>query len=105
MDTITRFPVAAAAKSSGTVWGLVAGLVTLAATFGLVNTEQDTALQVGIGAVAVVVNAVAGLLSAFGVKKKAEPLVTPVADPRNDDGQKLLPAGGSAPTIGGIGSV
>jgi len=30
-------------------------------------------------------------LAAFGVRKQAEPLVTPVADPHDDNGDELVP--------------
>jgi hypothetical protein len=34
-------------------------------------------------------------LAAFGVRKRAEPLVTPVADPRDNDGTTLVPIPGA----------
>lgn len=88
----TRFPLAAAAKSAATVWTAVGGIVTGLASVGIITTDQNGALQAVLVAVTAVVGGVTSALAAFGVRRQAEPLVTPVADPRNDDGQHLLPS-------------
>jgi hypothetical protein len=85
-----RFPLAAAAKTASTVWGAIGGIVTGLAGVGIVTVDQNTALQALLVAVTAVVGAGTSVLAAFGVRKQAEPLVTPVADPQNNAGQKLV---------------
>jgi hypothetical protein len=89
----TRFPLASAAKSAATLWTAVGGIVTGLAGVGIITVDQNGALQGLLVAVTAVVGGVTSTLAAFGVRKQAEPLVTPVADPRNDAGEQLLPAG------------
>jgi hypothetical protein len=88
----TRFPLADAAKSAATLWTAVGGIVTGLAGVGIITADQNTALQAVLVAVTAVVGGVTSALAAFGVKRQAEPLVTPLADPRNNLGEELLPA-------------
>jgi hypothetical protein len=92
----TRFPLAAAAKSAATLWTAVGGIVTGLGSVGIITADQNTALQGVLVAVTAVVGGVTSALAAFGVRRQAEPLVTPVADPRNDAGNALVPASGSS---------
>lgn len=88
-----RFPLAAAARTAATVWTAVGGVVTGLAGVGIITADQNTALQTLLVAVTAVVGGATSALAAFGVKRKVEPLVTPISDPRNNAGEELAPAG------------
>ncbi len=92
---IDRFPLKTAAHSAARIWTAVGGIVTGLTGVGIITADQNTALQgllVGIGAV---VAAATSAAAAFGVRRQAEPLVTPVADPRDNDGAHLVPIPGA----------
>ncbi len=89
--TTERFPVAAAARSAAKIWTAVGGIVTGLAGVGIITVDQNTALQGVLAGVATVVAAGTSALAAFGVRRRAEPLVTPVDDPRAADGTPLAP--------------
>lgn len=67
----------------------------------LLTDEQANALTAFLAAVPGVVGAVTVLLTAFGIVKRAEPLVTPMVDPRDNDGTQLV-AIDQRPTSGGV---
>ncbi|MGW4129507.1 hypothetical protein [Amycolatopsis japonica] len=90
-----RFPLAAAARSAAKIWTAVGGIVTGLAGVGIITADQNTALQGLLVAVTALVGAGTSAAAAFGVRRQAEPLVTPVADPRDDDGTKLVPIPGA----------
>lgn len=79
-----------------TVGGAVAFLGTLvsaAATYGVLDAAEANATNALLVGIPTFVTLVTGALSAFGVVKASEPLVTPVEDPRNNAGVHLFPAG------------
>lgn len=88
---MSSFPLADAAHSAAKVWTAVGGIVTGLAGVGIITADQNTALQGLLAAVATIAAAGTSTLAAFGVRKQAEPLVTPVADPHGDNGEKLVP--------------
>lgn len=83
----------AASKVSKTV-GTLSALATALAGAGiaLISAEQADALTALLGAVPGVVALVGAVLAAFRVRDVAKPDVTPVADPRADDGTPLVRA-------------
>lgn len=96
-------PILDAFKSVGVALSGLGGVVTTLVTLGVLSTDEadavNSALSYGVqasevlgavaaGGVAIVV----GLLSAFGAGKTAQGRVTPVEDPRANDGTPLTPA-------------
>lgn len=74
-------------------WKSVLGtLVTAGVTFGLLNAEQATALNNVVAALATLLTAGTAALHTLHVLRRAEPAVTPTADPRADDGTPLVVA-------------
>lgn len=87
-----RHPLAEVAGQLGRWLGLAGSLVTALAGYGVLTAVQGDAVQGLLGAIPGVVTMVTALLVAFGVVRQGEPLVTPVADPRDDAGRALVPA-------------
>lgn len=81
-------PINEAAKSQQ-ITTAVGTIITALAAVGVLTLDQSNALQVVLTVVAPVAAAATGVLAAFGVVKKAEPHVTPVADPRDATGAPL----------------
>jgi hypothetical protein len=74
----------------GGAWKTVLGtLVTAAVSFGVLNAEQATVVHNIVAAVATIVTAVTAILTQLHILGRAEPKVTPLADPRNSAGQRL----------------
>lgn len=59
----------------------------------LLTDDQANALTAILAGVPGVVGMVAVLLAAFGIVKRSEPLVTPMQDPRDNDGTQLVAPG------------
>lgn len=59
----------------------------------LVTDEQANALTAVLNGIPGAFGAVMVLLTAFGIVKRSEPLVTPLEDPRDREGQPLYPVG------------
>lgn len=88
-------PVKAAADKLG-AWLSFATLIVggaAGAGINLLTADQADALSATLAAVPGIVGTVTVLLTAFGVVKRSEPLVTPVEDPMNNAGQRLYAAG------------
>jgi len=79
--------------SPGRIWTATGGIVTGLAGVGIITAEQDTAVQDVL--VAALVGAGTSAAAAFDVRRQAEPLVTSVADPRDDIGATLTPISGA----------
>jgi hypothetical protein len=93
----TRFPLSDVAKKAAALWTTVGGLLTALATVGVITADQNTTLQIVYGAIGTIVAAVTSAFAAMKVRKDGEPLVTPVADPRNDQGDRLVVSGDVIP--------
>lgn len=79
------------AATTLTKWLGVAGSLVLALIgWGVLSAVQGDAITGLLGVIPGVVNAVTTLLAAFGVVRRAEPLVTPMSDPRTDSGSPLM---------------
>lgn len=94
-------PLRDAATKAGAAWASLAGLVSLAGTYGLLSGAQVDAIgAVGeqlpewlltVGPVAgAVVAAGATLVGSFGTAREARKDVTPNRDPRDHDGTPLV---------------
>jgi hypothetical protein len=87
-----RHPLDSIAAKVGAVRAAVGGAVSALAVVGVLTTDQSAAVDAVLAAVAVLASVLGPLWSAFAVKKQGEPLVTPVADPHNNDGVPLVAA-------------
>lgn len=79
---------------AGTVATWTAGLGALVVSlvgFGVFTAVQGDALTGLLGAIPGVVAWASSAVAAFRVAGKAQPLVTPVADPRTNAGVRLIP--------------
>jgi hypothetical protein len=94
MDTIDRpTPLDDAARRAVKVAGTVSALLTALAGAGitLLTNEQADALTGLVGAIPGIITLVGVAMAAFGVRNLAKPQVTPVADPRDNQGNTLVP--------------
>jgi hypothetical protein len=72
-------------------WLGVAGSVVLGLVgWGVLTAAQGDAVVGLLGLIPGVVNAIATLLTAIGIRRRSEPLVTPLTDPRNNTGERLV---------------
>jgi hypothetical protein len=74
-------PIRDAVRSVGGVIVLVGTLVNVLVSMGVIDAAQGTAVQDLAAAVPGLIELVVALLAAFHIVKRAEPLVTPIADP------------------------
>lgn len=65
-------------------------LVTAAVAFGILNAEQATVANNIVASLVTIVTAVTAILAQVHVLQRAEPQVTPVVDPRANDGTRLV---------------
>jgi hypothetical protein len=80
----------AAATVAGWV-GVLGAFVTSLVGFGVLTIAQGDAVTGLLGAVPGVVTWVVAAIAAFQVSAKAEPLVTPLVSPQNNQGVRLVP--------------
>jgi drug/metabolite transporter (DMT)-like permease len=92
-----RFPLKDAAASAARVWAALGGIAAGLAGVGILTVEQNTALQATLAAVAALITAASTAAAAFGVRRQAEPLVTPISDPQNNAGMQLVARGERLP--------
>lgn len=83
-------PIKAAADTVSKTLAVVGALVTALVGWGILTATQGDAVTGLLGAIPGVVTAVTTVLAAFGVVRRAEPLVTPMSDPRTDAGTPLI---------------
>lgn len=99
--TPNRHPLRGVARKVGAALAALGGAASALATVGAITAEQDTAIKATLTAVVGLITAGSALLAAFGVRRQGEPLVTPIAAPRDHDGVALVRAdagpGRSAP--------
>lgn len=92
MDTIDRpTPLDDAARRATKIAGTVGALLTALAGAGisLLTVEQASALTALAGAAPGLITLVGAAYAAFGTANLAKPNVTPVADPRDNQGNTL----------------
>lgn len=82
-------PIRDAAARLSKLLGVAGALLTALVGWGVVTATQGDAVTGLLGAIPGIVTAVTSVLTAFGVVRQAEPLVTPVRDPRDNAGAPL----------------
>lgn len=82
-------PLRDAASRLSQVLGIAGALITGLVGWGVLTAAQGDAVTGLLGLIPGVVTAVVAVLSAFGVVRAGEPQVTPLSDPRDDDGTPL----------------
>jgi hypothetical protein len=97
-------PLKSAATRLARILGVAGSLVTALAGWGLITVLQQDALTGLLGAIPGAVTAVTAVLTAFGVVRRAEPLVTPISSPQNNAGQDLVPASVAGDFGSGLGT-
>jgi uncharacterized membrane protein YuzA (DUF378 family) len=85
-------PVRDAAAGVAKVTAVIGALITSLVGFGVLQAVQGDAVTSLLGAIPGLVTLVTAALGAFRVAAKAQPLVTPVSDPQNNAGVRLVPA-------------
>lgn len=97
-------PLKEAASKVGTAWSAVSGVIGALVTFGLLTSAQGEAITLAgaeaqntVTAVGTVLGGVlpliAGVITSFRTTAAARDHVTPVASPRDNLGNVLVPAG------------
>ncbi len=96
-------PIKTAADELKAWLGFATLLVGGAAGAGvnLLTDDQANALTALLATAPGIVGAVTVVLTAFGIVKRSEPLVTPMIDPRDSSGAPLVAVDGRG-TIGGV---
>jgi hypothetical protein len=84
-------PILDKVKTVGGALSALTGLVAWGGTYGFLTATQTGATSALLALVPGVVAGIGAVLTSFGVGKSAEPLVTPVSDPRNNAGDPLRP--------------
>ncbi len=84
-------PIKAAADQLTKMFGLAGSIITALVGWGILTAVQGDAVDGLLGAIPGVITAITTALTAFGIVKTAEPLVTPISDPRNEAGVPLSP--------------
>lgn len=95
-------PLAEAASKVGTAWSAAAGVVGALVAFGVLTAAQGSAISaagdaapatvVALGTIiAGVTPLISGIIASFRTASAAREKVTPVADPRDDHGNALIP--------------
>lgn len=86
-------PLADAADRAVRVVGTLSALVTALAGAGisLLTQDQANAVTAVLAGTPGLIAAIGVMLASFGIVRKAEPKVTPVASPRDNAGNVLVP--------------
>lgn len=82
-------PIRDAASRLSKLLGVAGAFVTALVGWGVVTATQGDAVTGLLGAIPGIVTAVTTALTAFGIVKQSEPLVTPTSDPRSAAGTPL----------------
>lgn len=89
-----RHPIKTAGQQVAAWVGFAVLIIGGAAGAGveLLTNEQADALTAVASAVPALVGIVGPVLTAFGIRRRSEPLTTPLVDPRTADGRSLYAA-------------
>ncbi|HEV2784705.1 MAG TPA: hypothetical protein VGX25_35420 [Actinophytocola sp.] len=90
MDNDRPQPLRDAASQLTRVVGVLGSLVAALAGFGILTVAQQDAIVGLLGAIPGLVTLVTSVLVAFGIVRQAEPVVTPLADPRDAQMRPLI---------------
>lgn len=85
-------PLKAEATQLVKLLGVSGSLALALVGWGVLTQVQGDAVVGLLGAIPGVVNAITTVLTAFGLVRRVEPLITPISSPRNNAGQDLVPA-------------
>ena len=83
-------PIRDVAAKLSRLLGVAGAFVTALVGWGVVTAAQGDAVTGLLGAIPGIVTLVTNLLTAFGIVRQAEPLVTPTSDPRSAAGAQLV---------------
>lgn len=107
-DAVRPTPVIDYARLASLGSGLVVAIGGVLVLLGLVTTDQVSQWAQALGLVVVAAGGVLAYVLPLAQARKATVLVTPVADPRDDDGTPLVRAGSTgatAPIVGSAGGL
>lgn len=90
--TPDRNPLRSIAGSVSKVVGVLSALVTSLAGYGIVTAVQGDAVTGLLGALPGIVTLIGTVIAAFQTATRGENQVTPLSDPRANDGTPLVPA-------------
>lgn len=96
-DTNRPQPLQDAADDATRIQGLWMGVSTAIVSAGLISATTSNLVLALLGLIPGALALVAAMLGAHAVVANGTPLVTPVADPRDDLGRPLVPAAPIAP--------
>lgn len=84
-------PLMEKVRSVGGALAALTGLVAWGTSFGFLTEEQGGATAALLALVPGVIGAIGTVLTAFGVVKSGEKLVTPLSSPQDNRGVPLVP--------------
>lgn len=87
-----RYPLLDIAAEATRWVGIIGALVTAAVGYGILTLAQGDAVTGLLGLIPGIVAAVSNAMTAFRVARRGAEVVTPVADPRDNDGVRLVRA-------------
>jgi len=90
--TPDRHPLARIARAVGTARAVLQAVLAVPAVALIVGADLPRAVDATLGALVALLATLVPLWTAVTVRRRGEQLVTPVADPRTDDGHRLVPA-------------
>lgn len=93
-----RHPLARIARTVGTVRAAIAAVLAVPAVAVIVGADLPGTVDGVLGALVALLAAVGPLWTAVTVRRQAEPVVTPVADPRDNANRPLVPLTGPGRT-------
>lgn len=91
---VDRHPLARIAAEAARIRAAVVGVVAVLAGAGIVSDRLPGALDVLLAAVIALAAAVGPVWTAFAMRNRGEQVVTPLVDPRDDDGVQLVRSDG-----------
>lgn len=83
-------PIKAVAGRLSKVLATAGALITALVGWGVVTAAQGDAVTGLLGTIPGAITAVTTVLTAFGIVRRTESLVTPMSDPRTDAGLPLM---------------
>jgi hypothetical protein len=90
-ESFDRNPLRTVASAVAKATGLAAAAVTSIVGFGILTAVQGNALIGLLGIIPGLITAIGTAWAAFRTAARGEQHVTPLADPRDNDGTPLIP--------------
>lgn len=85
-----RHPLDRIARTVGTARAAIAAVLSVPAVLALIGADLPVAVDAVLGALVVLLTTIGPLWSAISVRRRGEPLVTPIAAPRDNSGRPLV---------------